>query len=352
MSVSNIFPVLKGFKKQGLKTVAEELGLFVSASITILELKDFIINSAAYKDGAEFVKEILAMAIEERKQKKNLKKKKENKEKSLKKKKKKQREELEKEERKQRERKFELEKKRLDNELELARIRAREIPSDLTEASNSRRKCTIFKGVIRITPLKGATIPRLELLAAVLGLRLANSITNADDNWAVFVKNRIEEIRRYRLPLSWGYILGEENPAHLSSRGCKATHLLKTRWWEGPIWMKNCTDEWPCTTKYSNIDEEDINRERRKTICLLNNAMNTQKTIGTTSIFPVMRKLLGTLSSRRCSTKQQRGDNVPNPSDLRYTSKRKLSLDQMKDIGVPNITRTGRHVKIPEKLTL
>ncbi|GIY52394.1 endonuclease [Caerostris extrusa] len=49
---------------------------------------------------------------------------------------------------------------------------------------------------------------------------------------------------------------------------------------------------------------------------------------------------------------QRRGDNVPNPSDLRDTSKRKISLDEMKDIGVPNITRTGRHVKIPEKLNL
>ncbi|GIY46255.1 uncharacterized protein CEXT_202761, partial [Caerostris extrusa] len=35
--------------------------------------------------------------------------------------------------------------KRPDNELELARIRAREIPSDLTETSNSRRKYTLPK---------------------------------------------------------------------------------------------------------------------------------------------------------------------------------------------------------------
>ncbi|GIX71963.1 hypothetical protein CDAR_439491 [Caerostris darwini] len=106
MSVSNIF------KKRDLKTVAEELGLSIPASVTILELKDLIINSTVCKDDAEFVKEILATAVEERKQ----------------------REELEKDER---EKKFELEKKRLDNELELARIRAREIPSDLTETSNS-----------------------------------------------------------------------------------------------------------------------------------------------------------------------------------------------------------------------
>ncbi|GIY52392.1 endonuclease [Caerostris extrusa] len=131
MNVSNIFRVVKGFKKQDLKTLAEELGLSIPASITILELNDFIINSSAYKDDAEFVKEILGTAVEERKQ----------------------REELEKEERIQREekderergRKFELEKKSLDNELELARITGREIPSDLTEAGNSRRKYTLPK---------------------------------------------------------------------------------------------------------------------------------------------------------------------------------------------------------------
>ncbi|GIY48146.1 hypothetical protein CDAR_249491 [Caerostris darwini] len=49
---------------------------------------------------------------------------------------------------------------------------------------------------------------------------------------------------------------------------------------------------------------------------------------------------------------QRRGDNVPNPNDLSDISKGKLSLDQMKDIGVLNITRTGRHVKISEKLNL
>ncbi|GIX98243.1 endonuclease [Caerostris extrusa] len=74
----------------------------MNVSITILELKDLIINSTVYKDAAEFVKEILATAVEKRK------------------------------------RKFELETKRLDNEL-------REILSDLIEPSNFRRKYTLPK---------------------------------------------------------------------------------------------------------------------------------------------------------------------------------------------------------------
>ncbi|GIX84445.1 endonuclease [Caerostris darwini] len=94
MSVSNIFHVVKVFKKQDLKTVADELGLSIPVSIMILELKDLIINNTV-TDDTEFVKEILATAVEERKQ----------------------REEFEKDER-EREKKCQLEKKRLDKELE------------------------------------------------------------------------------------------------------------------------------------------------------------------------------------------------------------------------------------------
>ncbi|GIX96931.1 hypothetical protein CEXT_463941, partial [Caerostris extrusa] len=45
-------------------------------------------------------------------------------------------------------------------------------------------------------------------------------------------------------------------------------------------------------------------------------------------------------------------ETMSQSNDLSDISKGKLSLDQMKDIGVLNITRTGRHVKIPEKLNL
>ncbi|GIY17760.1 reverse transcriptase [Caerostris extrusa] len=49
---------------------------------------------------------------------------------------------------------------------------------------------------------------------------------------------------------------------------------------------------------------------------------------------------------------QRQGDNVPNPSYLSDISNGKLSFDQRKDIGVPNNTRTGQRVNIPEKLNL
>ncbi|GIY85188.1 hypothetical protein CEXT_30191 [Caerostris extrusa] len=97
LNVSNILRVVKGFKKQDLKTVAE-LGLSILASITILELKDLIINSTVYKEGAEFVKEILPTGVEERKHREEL----EKDERKQREEQRKQREEFEKDERKQR----------------------------------------------------------------------------------------------------------------------------------------------------------------------------------------------------------------------------------------------------------
>ncbi|GFS42091.1 hypothetical protein NPIL_444651 [Nephila pilipes] len=49
---------------------------------------------------------------------------------------------------------------------------------------------------------------------------------------------------------------------------------------------------------------------------------------------------------------QQRGDNVLKPGDSRNKSIEKLSTVQTKGTGVPNISRSGSRVKIPERCNL
>jgi hypothetical protein len=113
----------------------------------------------------------------------------------------------------------------------------------------------------RIAPLKEITIPRLELLAAVLlsklivnvraalesELSLDNLICYSDSTvtlywiyghnreWKQFVENRTKTIRRLVPPHSWRHCPGECNPADIPSRGLTFTELLSSDLWlRGP----------------------------------------------------------------------------------------------------------------------
>lgn len=139
----------------------------------------------------------------------------------------------------------------------------------------------------RLAPLHKMTIPRLELLACCIGARLAFNITVAmelkdisitywsdsstalcwikrDDNWGVFVNNRVKEIRQLSSKDSWKHVSGEYNPADLPSRGCSVRAFMKSRWWEGPSWLKLREEMWPVTN--FQADEVEISKEKQKGI--------------------------------------------------------------------------------------
>ncbi|GFW97570.1 integrase catalytic domain-containing protein [Trichonephila clavipes] len=147
--------------------------------------------------------------------------------------------------------------------------------------------CQLIQARSKVAPLKGTSIPRLELLACMIGARLADSlkkdlhmekvdVTNwsdsmdalhwlkRDGSWATFVANRVEEIRRLSSKENWRYVSGMQNPADLPSRGCSVKTLKKVRWWEGPSWLKNSTEDWPKSELFP--DMEVINSEKKKTI--------------------------------------------------------------------------------------
>ncbi|XP_076247890.1 uncharacterized protein LOC143187553 [Calliopsis andreniformis] len=130
------------------------------------------------------------------------------------------------------------------------------------------------------------SIPRLELLAATIGVRLTTAIVESlsfkkikiyywtdsatalawfhrDRNWGTFVWNRVKEIRKLSDPKQWGHVPGRVNPADLPSRGCAIDQLIIFRWWEGPNWLHMASENWP--NSESNYDEEEINKELKKT---------------------------------------------------------------------------------------
>ncbi|GIX75941.1 reverse transcriptase [Caerostris extrusa] len=147
--------------------------------------------------------------------------------------------------------------------------------------------CEIFAAKSRISPLKKVTIPRLELLACVLGSRLAKYVVTAlslkevptyywtdatvalcwiqlEENWGVFVNNRVKDIRSLSKKEYWRHIPGKLNPADIASRGCTLQHMSQYGWWEGPEFLKASPEAWPKSEFSPN--EELIAAEMKKKI--------------------------------------------------------------------------------------
>jgi len=111
----------------------------------------------------------------------------------------------------------------------------------------------------RVCPLKAVTMPRLELLSAVLGLEVGIKVAQAmevDSNcirffsdsqivlywikssplkYRQFVCHRLTLIQEKSQPSQWSYVSGRNNPADLVSRGTSLQKLKETElWWHGP----------------------------------------------------------------------------------------------------------------------
>ena len=144
----------------------------------------------------------------------------------------------------------------------------------------SKGACTrLVMSKTRVAPLAKQTIPRLELLAALILSRLVDRVCvallpviNVDEvfcwtdsmttlhwikgvgrEYKQFVENRVREIRQNVPPESWSHCPGIENPADLPSRGMNAEELKQSEtWWHGPPWLVERKEMWP---KFANTAE-------------------------------------------------------------------------------------------------
>lgn len=129
--------------------------------------------------------------------------------------------------------------------------------------TNQRRDihCSLLMGKSRVAPLKPVTVPRLELSAAVLSVKIAfflereldynqvshvfwsdskivlSYINNEARRFHVFVANRVQQIREKTETSQWRYVSSEENPSDTASRGAYAKDLVKGSWFEAPDFL-------------------------------------------------------------------------------------------------------------------
>lgn len=152
--------------------------------------------------------------------------------------------------------------------------------------------CSFVMGKARVTPLKPVTIPRLELTAALLSVRISASlreeleydqiaevfytdsqvvlgyIKNDARRFHVFVANRVQQIRDNSTPDQWKYIETKENPADESSRGLSPRDLIDSRWLNGPpfLWQRELPNRNDDVNLDISPDDPEVKKDRKSVV--------------------------------------------------------------------------------------
>ena len=142
--------------------------------------------------------------------------------------------------------------------------------------------CCLLTGKSRVTPLKFISIPRLELTAAALSVKISKMSreeldVHVDDEifWTdsqvilgyinsdvrrfkVFVANRVQQIRDHTSTKQWHFIESGHNTEDDASRGLdsKMKHQIK-RWFNGSSFLRDEKQGWLQKCEINEVSEED-----------------------------------------------------------------------------------------------
>ena len=169
----------------------------------------------------------------------------------------------------------------------------------------------------RVSPIKSVSIPRLELMAAVLGLRLAETVsekleiplsqhTRWTDSMDViywiqghsrqlkpFVANQVAEIQRKSDPAQWRHVPGEQKPADDATRGLDLKNLsVESRWFQGPAFLPEGETSWPSEGR---LLLSDCSEEGKQELAKINLTFRCKQSLPLFDIqrFSSWRRLLG-----------------------------------------------------------
>ena len=130
--------------------------------------------------------------------------------------------------------------------------------------------CSLLLGKSRVVPKKFVSVPRLQLNAAVLSVKMAcllkkefklekikesfwadsrvviGYIKNESRRFKTFVANRVQQIRENTDVQQWRYVPTRENPADGASRGLNAARVHSgSCWFQGPPFLWQNENNWP-----------------------------------------------------------------------------------------------------------
>ena len=139
----------------------------------------------------------------------------------------------------------------------------------------------------KVTPLKTISVPRLELMAAIVGLRIAETVGQTlglpQEKWIFwsdsldvlywvrghsrqfkpFVSNRVGKIQSKVDPAQWRYTPSKVNPADKLRMGMTADFLVRDQtWWNGPKYLSQPEGMWP-TMSLPSARSDDIERKQK-----------------------------------------------------------------------------------------
>ncbi|XP_064637173.1 uncharacterized protein LOC135493627 [Lineus longissimus] len=139
-----------------------------------------------------------------------------------------------------------------------------------TVYSSGRVAVRLVESKSNVAPPVSTSIPRLEMMAAIINLQLTQSILpvlgvamgqvtfwsdslnvlywirNRSRRLKIFIAYRVGEIQSSTEPKQWRYVPTSQNPADLPSRGVVADKLVDSSlWWNGPGFLEQEPENWP-----------------------------------------------------------------------------------------------------------